>query len=186
MAPKRATRSNTTPETTNTTSVTNAQLQAMIDQGITAALAVCDADRNTNGDDSHNSGMSVRRTKQTAREFGHDAAYGSLRTPQGTLRTNNNNNRTRGRTLAGIILQGLVKRNNMGDLNPYAQNATITTTVHVLPDATSAINSAIWPMTAGALQLLIMLTIRGVLGWVRSLLAMSVEFKDISRGNVQS
>ncbi|GJY04711.1 putative reverse transcriptase domain-containing protein [Tanacetum coccineum] len=33
----------------------------------------------------------------------------------------------------------------MGDLNLYAQNATITKTVHVLPDATSAIKSAIWP-----------------------------------------
>ncbi|GJT09953.1 putative reverse transcriptase domain-containing protein [Tanacetum coccineum] len=59
MAPKRATRSNTAPETTNTTFVTNAQLQAMIDQGITAALAARDADRNTNGDDSHNSGTST-------------------------------------------------------------------------------------------------------------------------------
>ncbi|GJW67283.1 hypothetical protein Tco_0121707 [Tanacetum coccineum] len=39
----------------------------------------------------------------------------------------------------------------MGDLNPYPQNATITTTVHVLPDATSAIKLAIWPVTAGAL-----------------------------------
>ncbi|GKA86835.1 putative reverse transcriptase domain-containing protein [Tanacetum coccineum] len=89
---------------------------------------------------------------------------GSLRTPQGTLRTNNDNkNRTRGRTLAGLILQGLVKRNNMGDLNPYAQNTIITTTVHVLPDAISAINSAIWPVTAGALQSPTMLTIRGAL-----------------------
>ncbi|GJW07895.1 putative reverse transcriptase domain-containing protein [Tanacetum coccineum] len=68
MAPKRAMRSNTAPETTNTTSVTNAQLQAMIDQGITTALAARDADRNTNGDDSHNSGTGVRRTKRTARE----------------------------------------------------------------------------------------------------------------------
>ncbi|GJX83241.1 putative reverse transcriptase domain-containing protein [Tanacetum coccineum] len=102
MAPKRATRSNTAPETTNTTSLTNAQLQAMINQGVTAALAARDADRNTNGDDSHNSGTGVRRTKRTAREFenqvkfatctlhsvvltwwnthvktvGHDAAYG--------------------------------------------------------------------------------------------------------------
>ncbi|GJT16711.1 putative reverse transcriptase domain-containing protein [Tanacetum coccineum] len=56
MAPKRATRSNIAPETTNTTSVTNAQLQAMINQGVTAALAARDADRNTNGDDSHISG----------------------------------------------------------------------------------------------------------------------------------
>ncbi|GKB42170.1 putative reverse transcriptase domain-containing protein [Tanacetum coccineum] len=51
----------------------------------------------------------------------------------------------------------------MGDLNPYARNETITTTVHVLPDATSAIKSAIWPVTAGALQPLTMLTIRGAL-----------------------
>ncbi|GJV55788.1 hypothetical protein Tco_1456793 [Tanacetum coccineum] len=51
---------NTAPETTNTTSVTNDQLQAMIDQGVTATLAARDADRNTNGDDSHNSGTGVR------------------------------------------------------------------------------------------------------------------------------
>ncbi|GJZ77242.1 hypothetical protein Tco_0641914 [Tanacetum coccineum] len=56
MAPKRAMRSNIAPETTNTTSVTNAQLQAMINQGFTVALAARDADRNTNGDDSHISG----------------------------------------------------------------------------------------------------------------------------------
>ncbi|GKC20376.1 reverse transcriptase domain-containing protein [Tanacetum coccineum] len=59
MAPKRATRSNTAPKTTNTTSVTNAQLQAMIDQGITAALAARDADKNMNADDSHNLGTST-------------------------------------------------------------------------------------------------------------------------------
>ncbi|GKE25068.1 hypothetical protein Tco_1436580, partial [Tanacetum coccineum] len=40
----------------------------MIDQGVTAALAARDADINTNGDDSHNSGTGVRRTEQTARE----------------------------------------------------------------------------------------------------------------------
>ncbi|GJX29548.1 putative reverse transcriptase domain-containing protein [Tanacetum coccineum] len=68
MAPKRATRSNIAPEITNTTSVTNAQLQAMINQGVTAALAACDADRNTNSDDSHISGAGVRRTERTARE----------------------------------------------------------------------------------------------------------------------
>ncbi|GKA92306.1 reverse transcriptase domain-containing protein, partial [Tanacetum coccineum] len=63
---KRTTRLN--PETTNTTSVTNAQLQAMIDQGVTAALAARDANRSTNGDDSHNSGTGVRRTERAARE----------------------------------------------------------------------------------------------------------------------
>ncbi|GKA20760.1 hypothetical protein Tco_0700749 [Tanacetum coccineum] len=61
-------RSNTAPEITNTTSVTNAQLQAMIEQGVTATLAARDANRNTNSDDSHNSGTGVRRTEQTARE----------------------------------------------------------------------------------------------------------------------
>ncbi|GJX05683.1 reverse transcriptase domain-containing protein [Tanacetum coccineum] len=35
---------------------------------VTAALAVRDADRNTNGDDSHISGAGVRRTERTARE----------------------------------------------------------------------------------------------------------------------
>ncbi|GJX08210.1 putative reverse transcriptase domain-containing protein [Tanacetum coccineum] len=81
MASKRKTRS--TPETTTTTtSVTNAQLQAMIDQGVTAALAARDANRN--GDDSHTSGTSVRRTERVARQctyqdfmkiVGHDVAY---------------------------------------------------------------------------------------------------------------
>nr|GEV49983.1 hypothetical protein [Tanacetum cinerariifolium] len=45
-------------ETINTTLVTNAQLQVMIDQGVIAALAARDALRSTNGDDSHNSGTS--------------------------------------------------------------------------------------------------------------------------------
>ncbi|GJT40811.1 putative reverse transcriptase domain-containing protein [Tanacetum coccineum] len=83
MAPKRATRS-TPAVTAATTSVTNAQLQAMIDQGVTAALAARDANRRTNGDDSHVSGTSVRRTERVAREctypdfmktIGHDVAY---------------------------------------------------------------------------------------------------------------
>ncbi|GJV99943.1 putative reverse transcriptase domain-containing protein [Tanacetum coccineum] len=67
MAPKRTTRARPAPETTTTTtSVTNAQLQAMIDQGVTAALAARDATRN--GDDSHTSGTGVRRTERVARE----------------------------------------------------------------------------------------------------------------------
>ncbi|GJT87004.1 hypothetical protein Tco_1068721 [Tanacetum coccineum] len=55
MAPKRTTKANPTT-TTATTSVTNDQLKEMINQGITDALAVHDADRNMNGDDNHNSG----------------------------------------------------------------------------------------------------------------------------------
>ncbi|GKA43699.1 putative reverse transcriptase domain-containing protein [Tanacetum coccineum] len=59
---ERTTRLN--PETTpaakaaTTTTITNAQLQAMIDQGVTAVLAARDA--NTNGVDSHNSGTGTK------------------------------------------------------------------------------------------------------------------------------
>ncbi|GJX73067.1 hypothetical protein Tco_0311662 [Tanacetum coccineum] len=67
MVPKRTIRANPT-DTTATTSVTNAQLKAMINQCVTEDLAARDANRNTNGDDSHNSGTSVRRTERVARE----------------------------------------------------------------------------------------------------------------------
>ncbi|GJT90340.1 hypothetical protein Tco_1079185 [Tanacetum coccineum] len=40
----------------------------MIDQGVTAALAERDANRSTNGDDSHVSGTCVRKTERVARE----------------------------------------------------------------------------------------------------------------------
>ncbi|GKB41120.1 putative reverse transcriptase domain-containing protein [Tanacetum coccineum] len=91
MAPKRATRSNIAPKTTNTTSVTNAQFQAMINQGITAALAACDTNRSTNGDDSNNSGTVDNQVKFATctihlvaltwwnthvKTVGHDVAYG--------------------------------------------------------------------------------------------------------------
>nr|GFB48673.1 hypothetical protein [Tanacetum cinerariifolium] len=72
MAPKRrTTRLNpgtthvTTPSTT-TTSVTNDQLQAMIDEGVNAVLSARDATRN--GDDSHTSRTGARRPVQAARE----------------------------------------------------------------------------------------------------------------------
>ncbi|GKE40080.1 hypothetical protein Tco_1463485 [Tanacetum coccineum] len=62
MAPKKRTM-RLNPETTSitpaTTSVINAQMKAMIDQGVTSALAARDADKNTNGDDSHNSGTVI-------------------------------------------------------------------------------------------------------------------------------
>nr|GFC54154.1 hypothetical protein [Tanacetum cinerariifolium] len=78
MAPKKAAPKRTTmlnpsatsnpnqaPSTTTTT-VTNAQLQAMIDQGVNAALAARDA--NQTGDDNHTSGTGVRRTERVTRE----------------------------------------------------------------------------------------------------------------------
>nr|GFB05527.1 hypothetical protein [Tanacetum cinerariifolium] len=68
MTPRRNTRSTADQETINATTVTNAQLQAMIDQGVTAALAARDALRSTNGDDSHNSETGVRRKERAIRE----------------------------------------------------------------------------------------------------------------------
>ncbi|GKA38139.1 RNA-directed DNA polymerase, eukaryota [Tanacetum coccineum] len=70
MPPRKAPRTRTTPatKTTTTTSVTNAQLKALIEQGVVDALATRDADRSMNGDDIHNLGTGVRRTKRVARE----------------------------------------------------------------------------------------------------------------------
>ncbi|GJV24031.1 reverse transcriptase domain-containing protein [Tanacetum coccineum] len=74
MAPKKRTirlNPETTPAATTatTTIVTNAQLQAMIDQGVTAVLATRDA--NTNGVDSYNSGTGARRNERAT----HDCTY---------------------------------------------------------------------------------------------------------------
>ncbi|GJU62674.1 putative reverse transcriptase domain-containing protein, partial [Tanacetum coccineum] len=73
MAPKRKTtrlNPSATPtpviDTQTTTSVTNTQIQAMINEGVTAALAARDATRN--GNDSHTSGTGARRPVQVARE----------------------------------------------------------------------------------------------------------------------
>ncbi|GJQ98402.1 reverse transcriptase domain-containing protein [Tanacetum coccineum] len=67
MAPKRATRSTRAPPTPNepTTTVTEAQLQALIDQGVAAAMAEAEASRVRNGYNSNGSGP---RPAQTARE----------------------------------------------------------------------------------------------------------------------
>nr|GEZ25919.1 reverse transcriptase domain-containing protein [Tanacetum cinerariifolium] len=57
MAPKkRTTRASPATTTTTTTPVTDAQLKALIDQGLADALAARDADRSRNGKDSHDSG----------------------------------------------------------------------------------------------------------------------------------
>nr|GEX43080.1 putative reverse transcriptase domain-containing protein [Tanacetum cinerariifolium] len=65
MAPKKTTSANpATTTTTTTASVTDAQLEALIEQGVAKALAERDADRNTNGDDNHVLGTCVRRTER--------------------------------------------------------------------------------------------------------------------------
>nr|GEU78269.1 hypothetical protein [Tanacetum cinerariifolium]GEU79734.1 hypothetical protein [Tanacetum cinerariifolium] len=68
MAPTRRTTRESQALTTTTTLVTNAQLKALIDQGVANALATHDADRRQNGDDNHNLETSSRRTERTTRE----------------------------------------------------------------------------------------------------------------------
>nr|GEV20680.1 retrovirus-related Pol polyprotein from transposon TNT 1-94 [Tanacetum cinerariifolium] len=64
MAPKR--RSTTT--TTTNTPITDAQLKALIAQGVADALAERHVDRSKNDDDSHDSGTGERRQAPVARE----------------------------------------------------------------------------------------------------------------------
>ncbi|GKA29682.1 hypothetical protein Tco_0715927, partial [Tanacetum coccineum] len=67
MAPKRTTRSTPATTTTLIISVTDEQLKRLIDQGVADALAVHDADKNRNGEDSHDSSTGVRRQAPLAR-----------------------------------------------------------------------------------------------------------------------
>ncbi|GKA61495.1 hypothetical protein Tco_0760902 [Tanacetum coccineum] len=69
MAPKKRTTRSIPATTTTTLPVTNAQLKALIDQGVADALAARDADRSMNGNDSHNSGTGVRRNERVVREY---------------------------------------------------------------------------------------------------------------------
>nr|GFA54606.1 hypothetical protein [Tanacetum cinerariifolium] len=63
------TRANPATTTTTTTfSVTDAQLEVLIEQGVARALAARDSNRNTNGDDSHNLRTGARRTERVTRE----------------------------------------------------------------------------------------------------------------------
>ncbi|GJV38502.1 putative reverse transcriptase domain-containing protein [Tanacetum coccineum] len=68
MAPKRTTRSTPATSTPTTTSLTDVQLQRLIDQGVANALAKMEANQSRNGDDSHDSGTGVRRPMQVSCE----------------------------------------------------------------------------------------------------------------------
>ncbi|GKD54383.1 putative reverse transcriptase domain-containing protein [Tanacetum coccineum] len=78
------------------------------------------------------------------------------------------------------------KKNIMADLSCCVLNATITMMVHVLPNATSATELAIWPVTVGVLQMPMLLTTKGSLWQVRRLFAMNVGIKGTTRGIAQS
>nr|GFB84066.1 hypothetical protein [Tanacetum cinerariifolium] len=84
MAPKRTTRSTpATTTSTTTTPMTIAHLKALIDQGVTNALAARDADRSRNGEGSHDSGTGVRRQAPRAQnqiKFATCTLFGSALT----------------------------------------------------------------------------------------------------------
>ncbi|GJS46736.1 putative reverse transcriptase domain-containing protein [Tanacetum coccineum] len=63
----------------------HAQFIAMIDQGVTAALAARDANRSTNGDDSHVSGTGVRRTERVARDISNCSVENQIKFSSCTL-----------------------------------------------------------------------------------------------------
>ncbi|GJS66549.1 hypothetical protein Tco_0681113 [Tanacetum coccineum] len=100
------------------------------------------------------------------------------------------NNQTSSRLPKGKMwhmhIVDLVRRNLMEVPNLCVLNATITMMVHVLPNATSATELAIWPMIVGVLQMPILPTTKGAMGQVRKLLATNLEPRDISRGSVQN
>nr|GEY91786.1 hypothetical protein [Tanacetum cinerariifolium] len=67
---KRITRANHATTTTKTTTfVTDSLLEALIEQGVAKGLVTRDADKNTNGDDSHVSRTDARRTERITREY---------------------------------------------------------------------------------------------------------------------
>nr|GEU56283.1 putative reverse transcriptase domain-containing protein [Tanacetum cinerariifolium] len=69
MPPKKRTpRATPTTVTTRTITITNDQLQSLIDQGVAAALAERDANRSQNGDNSNNSRTGGKRQMATPQE----------------------------------------------------------------------------------------------------------------------
>nr|GEU97229.1 putative reverse transcriptase domain-containing protein [Tanacetum cinerariifolium] len=82
MAPTRRTTRASPATTTTTTSVINAQLKALIDQGVANTLAARDTNRSQNGDDIHNSETGSRRTKRTSYMIHWSVMVSKLKTMQ--------------------------------------------------------------------------------------------------------
>nr|GEU42841.1 reverse transcriptase domain-containing protein [Tanacetum cinerariifolium] len=69
---KRTMRATPATTTTPTTTITNAQIQALIDRGIAAALVKRDADRSRNGDNNNDLGTGGRRSRGSNSMVGKD------------------------------------------------------------------------------------------------------------------
>ncbi|GJX63964.1 putative reverse transcriptase domain-containing protein [Tanacetum coccineum] len=108
---------------------------AMIDQGITAAFAARDANRIENQVKFATCTLhSVALTwwNPHVKTVGHYVAYESKRkfedTSRNTQSQQQQQQQNKRQNTSRAYTAGTSERNNMGDLNPYAQNATITTT----------------------------------------------------------
>nr|GFA78341.1 putative reverse transcriptase domain-containing protein [Tanacetum cinerariifolium] len=159
-------------------------LQAMIDQGVNAALAARDANRT--GDDNHTSGTGVRRTEQLKKKMadkycprngmkkietefwnlevqGTDVTRLQTRESLKTLpeTTKADSSLLKGKMWQGPTLQDLVIGNSMHGLDLCAPNAISTMTVHVFQDATSATRLATYLVTVGARQMPMLPKIKG-------------------------
>ncbi|GJT83584.1 reverse transcriptase domain-containing protein [Tanacetum coccineum] len=203
MAPKRATRS-TPVTTTTTTSVTNSQLKETIDQGVFAALAARDAYRNMNGEDSHNLGTGVRRMEQVTRALtwcnshvrtvGHDVTYAMTWADLKKKMTNKNCPRNEMKKLEAELWNFKVKESDkikryVGGLPDMIHGSVASSKPKRMQEAiemaTELMDKKIRTFAERVRQMPTTLTTRGALERVRSLLVMSAEHKDISRGSVQ-
>nr|GFA66604.1 hypothetical protein [Tanacetum cinerariifolium] len=145
MAPRRTTRSTADQETIHATSVTNAQLQAMINQGVTAALAARDAIRSL-PDMIHGSVVASKpkmmqeeieiRTElmdKKIRTFAERETVSKRKFENTSRNTQNQQQQSNKRQNTGRVYTAASgEKKQYGDLNPYALNAIITMTVHVL------------------------------------------------------
>nr|GEU32854.1 hypothetical protein [Tanacetum cinerariifolium] len=189
------------------TYVTDAQLEALIEHGVTKPLAARDADRNTNGDDSHVSRTDGNRVLHKQLLCGKSIKFSTCTLLGSALTWWNSHVMTVGLDAAyamtwkqskpaatteqeakypGLTLRDLVKRNRTEDLNLCALSETITTMVHVPQNAKSVTRLATLLVIVGVQQMSILLITRGAMGRVKSLLVMSVDPRDISGRIVQS
>ncbi|GJU55731.1 putative reverse transcriptase domain-containing protein, partial [Tanacetum coccineum] len=133
---RRSTLVTPTLNATTTTTVTEAQLQALIDQGVVAAMAEAEASRVRNGYNSNGSGPRPAQAASQPKHARGNRVYNELMDEKTlpmlivnaekeksmmifprTIKTNNS--RIRGRTQAKPTLQAIVIGNHMPGLNLY-------------------------------------------------------------------
>nr|GEX28766.1 putative reverse transcriptase domain-containing protein [Tanacetum cinerariifolium] len=167
MASRRGTRITPSTVTATTTPMTDAAIRALIAQGVVDALVARTIQRNTNINDDGSQG-NVMSTKPKIMEEAIEMENNLMDQKLCTLAerqienkkkqdenfktTRTNNNKTRGRTLVGLTLLGLVRKGNIVELCQNVPNATTTIMVRVYQSATSATRLATWLEIVGVLR----------------------------------